>query len=206
MFYVQNISCFSLSPFSAKPLISSCCVFEWALSCQTSVQRLSSPGPWVPQVGGVSSRPLSHRLSQGFNLGVVTRKGRITPRENTNRKNSKLLAWHRVQNYKVGAYDIHSWDLLWEFPKYQLRCSLSMYTTQLHLSHLKGLTSPEEINTVRRSSRLNTKRHCLFWRLREKTTPCLDSVYFVDSILLATACPVLRLAKEWPLQGSWNNP
>lgn len=142
----------------------------------------------------------------GFNPEVVTRKGRITPREDTNRKNSKLLAWYRVQNYKVGAYDNHSWDLLWEFPKYQLRCSLSMYTTQLHLSHLKGLTSPEEINTVRRSSRLNTKRHCLFWRLREKTTPCLDSVYFVDSILLATACPVLRLAKEWPLQGSWNNP
>lgn len=87
-----------------------------------------------------------------------------------------------------------------------LRCSLSMYTTQLHLSHLKGLTSPEEINTVRRSSGLNTKRHCLFWRLREKTTPCLDSVYFVDSVLLATACPVLRLTKAWPLQGSWNNP
>lgn len=132
MFYVQNISCFSLSPFGTQPLISSCCVFEWdSLSARpTSVPPLSSPGPCVPQVGGVgqlSSRPLSHRLSQGFNPGVVTRKGRITPREDTNRMNSKLLAWYRVQNYKVGAYDNHSWDLLWEFWKYQLRCSLSMY-------------------------------------------------------------------------------
>lgn len=129
MLYVQNISCFSLSPFGTQPLISSCSVFGLSL-CQTSVPPLSSPGPSVLRVGGVgqlSSRPRSHRLSQGFNPGVVTRKGRITPREDTNSMNSKLLAWYRVQNYEVGAYDNHSWDLLWEFQKYQLRCSLSMY-------------------------------------------------------------------------------
>ena len=45
----------------------------------------------------------------------------------------------------------------------------------------------------------------MFWQLREKTTPCLDSVYFVDNILLATTCPVLRLAVEGPLQDTWKS-